>query len=177
MPSKTLFRILRSAPLVVLPIFILVLCLPAQGSPGFFPTTTWQPLSLPNGISSANVNAIAVHATNAATVFLATTRGVFVSTDYSGASWRQANSAAMTGIIAATDGQHIYAWGNGILRSTNGGSSWDDIVWPAPICGLCSLSPLFWDGSMAGCGTKLIVSCRGCSFTRWGTRSTMYSPC
>lgn len=95
----------------------------------------WTSLPSPNANSSAMINALAAHPTNAQTRYAATQAGVYVSRN-GGLSWQLSNSGIVptpagyfdVGSIAVT-AQSIYITPNFLQKSTDGGSSWVRTGW------------------------------------------------
>lgn len=103
----------------------------------FFKTSTtaasW--IAKNSGLGTGKVNALAFSPTNPATLYAATTQGVFKSSDR-GASWQAVTTGLSIEIralaIDALSPDTVYAgtWGLGVYKSTNGGGSWAR-VYPA----------------------------------------------
>jgi photosystem II stability/assembly factor-like uncharacterized protein len=101
----------------------------------------WQPVPLPVGLSGASVGDLAVHPSDAASLILASTNGIFTSSD-SGQTWHRPIVTPTIGIsYAPADGTRLYAWSvSSLLRSSDGGSSWAAMTRPTAHCGL-SIAP------------------------------------
>ena len=96
----------------------------------------WEPINqglaieAVGGALSHGVNDIALHPEETTTLYIGTTRGLFVSQD-GGKQWRQiqavsgGNVAAI--LIDPANPAVIYAGGNGIFKTTNGGTTWESV--------------------------------------------------
>jgi uncharacterized protein YkwD/photosystem II stability/assembly factor-like uncharacterized protein len=162
---------------------LLILALAPSSAPGqaTAPAATggWQAVSLPVGLSAANVSELAVHPSDAASLALATTSGIFISTD-DGLTWSQSMVTPTIGIAyAPADGARLYAWGTStFLRSTDGGSSWAAATRPPTLCGLSialeSANRLYARACAADSGPRLYRSDDGGS--SWLTPTTTFTP-
>jgi len=102
--------------------------MPVKG--GLYRTTTlgvtWTPLFK----SSLDVNSIFIPASNAQKIYLATSGGIYLSSD-AGTSWVRSNTGMMNSIartIAVVNSTKEYliagVYGGGVLKSTNAGATW-----------------------------------------------------
>jgi photosystem II stability/assembly factor-like uncharacterized protein len=93
----------------------------------------WKPINTGLGIEarggalSHGVNALVLHPEETTTLYIGTTRGLFVSTD-GGASWTQSRTIPGGNIAALAinprEPSIIYAGGAGIFKTTDGGATW-----------------------------------------------------
>jgi len=109
----------------------------AAGNEGIFASpdmgTTWRQLD-PGFPTSSNPIELAADATDAATVYASSTYSGFWKTTDAGAHWRRANDVAPFPLLALP-GVLLGGGGEGVLRSEDGGDTWE----PA-------LSAGNWDG-------------------------------
>jgi photosystem II stability/assembly factor-like uncharacterized protein len=134
--------------------------LPPGGAPGVLKTTdggqSWNPSS--NGLGGFDVRTLALNPIDANTLYAGGLGGVFQSSD-GGASWNPAGLTAYTGGLVAdsVNPNILYAQtgrpsGCGsservLLKTTDGGSSWDDSI--SPQNSGCILSAAFRTGTAA----------------------------
>ncbi|MEW6323845.1 MAG: hypothetical protein AB1515_00505 [Nitrospirota bacterium] len=93
----------------------------------------WEPINRGldieevGGALSHGVNAIAIHPEEPATLYIGTTRGLFISTD-GGRSWIQIRAVpagdVSSVVIDSRDPSTVYAGGAGVFKTTDGGVTW-----------------------------------------------------
>jgi hypothetical protein len=107
------------------------------------PTWHWEPLTLPTGVSVNEVANLAISPTNAYVAFLATTKGLYRTTN-AGQTWSRIASSTFSYVaevvIASNNPQRLYARSDKLYRSDNGGDTWNLIESPPSLCGL-SIAP------------------------------------
>lgn len=89
---------------------------------------TWQPFG--SGLDRLDINAILIHPTDPATLFMATHQGLFRSTD-GGTSWAAADEGLSDRevwvlVMDPRDPDRLYAgtWGGGLFVTDDGGDKW-----------------------------------------------------
>jgi len=102
-------------------------------------TGTWESIPLPSGVTTATINGLAVHPTNASTAFLATGNGLYKTAD-AGRSWSRIEQTLFNTIFEVIIGldnpKRIYVRSWDLFRSDDGGVSWAKVTIPASVCGL-----------------------------------------
>ena len=94
----------------------------------------WEAIQLPANVKTATIHSLAVDPTDANTAFLATTYGLYRTTD-AGDTWARVNQTTfedVAEVLIATDNpQRIYVRAWDFYRSDDGGISWH----PTPSAG------------------------------------------
>lgn len=110
------------------------------------PTNTsasWEAIPLPAQVTVATIHSLAVHPSDANTVFMATAVGLYKTAD-AGNTWTQVDPttfADVAEVLIATDNpQRVYVRAWGFYRSDDGGANWTKLNLPPSICGL-SIAP------------------------------------
>ncbi len=105
------------------------------------PTTvdaTWQQLQLPTAVTTATINTLVVHPLDANILYLATTQGLYRSSD-AGTSWGRFNNLDNMPIFelaqAEADPQRLYIRSWKSYRSEDGGATWQEFTTPDQTCG------------------------------------------
>jgi len=101
----------------------------------------WEPITLPVDIAVTPITALAVHPTDAYTVYLATWDGLYRTVD-AGQSWHRLAAATLGYVpdmaLAPSYPLRLYAvtWDSALYRSDDGGDLWTLVASPPSICGL-----------------------------------------
>ena len=102
---------------------------PVRG--GLYTMVNFGPAWTPSFAASLDVNGIFLPSLKPNKIYIATSDGVFISTD-GGASWARSNAGLMGSFVRtvaplSSNPDHLFAgvYGGGVLKSTNRGATWD----------------------------------------------------
>lgn len=101
--------------------------------------TEWEAIVLPPNLNATAVNGFAVHPLDAAIAFLATTSGLYKTTN-AGQSWQQLGAGAFEYLfevaIATDNPARLYARSWDLYRSDDAGATWTKLTTPPGLCGV-----------------------------------------